>query len=208
VKAILALVIPAFSALALGIALIVAFGLGGSFLPVNALVPRAPEPLTLIQGNGGSSAICGAGKSAPVSALGSGLVGVTPAPTTVTAEWQPGENSMQCRSETTRGGPALAASLATAINHDPVVQGGAYMCPLDDGASVTLYFSYPHSLVAEVVKVNLGGCEWISDPGRTSRWWSGPRTVDAGFLPALSSLTPRAWKQYLPESAGVSGVRK
>src|ERR1700761_4274482 len=98
-KAILALVIPACSALALGVALILAFGLGSSFLPVNAFVPNSPQPTSEIAGSGGASAICSPGKSTTEDAFGSGLVGITAAPVAVTAEWSPGENSTRCRSE-------------------------------------------------------------------------------------------------------------
>ena len=199
-KAILALVIPATAALALGIGLILTFGLGTNYLPLYAAVPTSPRPMLLIKGSDGSTPVCAMGHLGQPTATESGLVGIAPSPVAVTAEWLPGENSRSCQSVLTHGGRATATALATAIDHEPAVRAGVYMCPMDDGTSVALYFSYGHAQAAEVVEVHLTGCLWIFDSGRKSRWWSGPTGVDASFSPALSALAPPSWRGYLHRS--------
>jgi hypothetical protein len=97
----------------------------------------------------------------------------------------------------THADQAVAIALAKAVDAEPKVSAGAYMCPADDGTSVSLYFSYAHTSVAEVVRVSLDGCLWISDSGRTSRWWSGPVGVDASFAPLLAALAPTMWRAYV-----------
>jgi hypothetical protein len=197
VKAILALVIPATVALTLGIVLIVAFGLGTNLLPLYALVPSSPAHTALIKISGGSGPLCSGGQYEPLNATDSGLVGVSLAPVSVTAEWFPGENSEACHSVLTHGGQAAATALAAAVDAEPKVLPGVYMCPADDGTSVSLYFSYAGTQVAEVVEVRLDGCLWIFDSGRTSRWWSGPAGVDASLAPALAALAPPMWRTYV-----------
>jgi hypothetical protein len=197
VKAILALVVPAAAAMAVGIGLIVAFGLGTNFLPLYALVPSSSAHTALIEVNGGSGPLCSVGQPEPLNETDSGLVGVSLLPVSVTAEWFPGENSKACHSVLTHGGQAAATALAAAVDAEPKVLPGVYMCPADDGTSVSLYFSYAGTQAAEVVEVRLDGCRWIGDSGRTSRWWSGPSGVDASFGPALAALAPPMWRGYV-----------
>jgi hypothetical protein len=200
VKAILALVVTATVALALGIGLIVAFGSGTNFLPLNALVPSSSARTALIKVNGESLPLCSVGQSEPLNETELGLVGVSLAPVSVTAEWFPGENSKACRSVLAHGGQATAIALAVAIDAEPKVLPSVYMCPADDGTSVSLYFSYAGTQAAEVVEVRLDGCLWIFDSGRTSRWWSGPSGVDTSFGPALAALAPPMWRPYVQRS--------
>jgi hypothetical protein len=77
------------------------------------------------------------------------------------------------------------------------VAAGIYMCPLDDGSSVALYFGYRGGQASEVVTVALSGCRFISDPGRTSRWWLEPGRVGSKFGQLLATLAPAPWRSVI-----------
>ena len=190
-KAIFALVVPLIAALALGITLILLFGLTSSFSPLDAAIPTIPEPMSLL--NTSSGMVCGPRNHATPSSSGSGLVGVTPSPTAVTAEWVPGLDSRTCRARLTHGDQVIAGVLADAIDDEPKVPPGSYMCPSDSGTRALLYFSYGHSRQGEVVTVDLEGCLWIGNPARTSRWWSENPNAVKSFAPALAALAPHTW---------------
>ena len=74
---------------------------------------------------------------------------------------------------------------------------GRYMCPLDDGSSVALSFGYGEGHASEVVTVALSGCLFISDPGRTSRWWLKPGRVGSKFGQLLATLAPAPWHSVI-----------
>ncbi|HEY5271889.1 MAG TPA: hypothetical protein VIJ34_01510 [Acidimicrobiales bacterium] len=91
----------------------------------------------------------------------------------------------------------LSAELATAIDEEPAVAPGIHMCPLDDGSSVALYFGNRQEHASEVVTVTLSGCRFISDPGRTSRWWLLPGRVASRFAQLLATLAPAPWRSVI-----------
>ena len=190
-KPLLALVIPFIAAFALGIPLILLFGLSPDYLPLYGAIPSTPEAMVRVN-NG-----CGPEHYATPPAIDLGLVGVSPSPTAVTAEWIPGGDSKSCRAILTQGGPVIASTLATAIDNDPVVAPGTYMCPVDTGTSVTLYFSYGNVHIGETVDVSLEGCPWIGDPERGSRWWLFTAHTESSFGPAIATLAPTTWRSYI-----------
>jgi hypothetical protein len=194
VKPILALVIPFLVALALGISLILAFGLAPNFSALYGTIPSTPEAMLRVTTSSGT--VCGPKNHTTPPVTDLGLVGVSAAPTAVTTEWIPGLDSASCRAVISHGGQAIASALANAIDDEPTVAPGSYMCPEDTGTSVALYFKYGDAPLAETVEVNLEGCPWIGDPERGSRWWLGPKT-DSSFGPAMATLAPSSWRSYV-----------
>jgi hypothetical protein len=194
-KPILALVVPFLVALALGISLILAFGLAPSFSPLYGAIPRTPEAMVRVNTSAGTA--CGPKDHSTPPATDPGLVGVSPSPTAVTAEWIPSMDSASCRAILTQGGQVIASALATAIDNDPTVAPGSYMCPNDTGTSVTLYFNYGNVRQGEIVDVDLEGCPWIGDPERGGRWWLDNPKVDSSFGPSLATLAPPGWRSYV-----------
>ena len=190
-KPILALVLPFIAAFALGLPLILFFGLSPGFLPLYGAIPSAPEAMVRVNNGCGPKNY----STPPVTDLG--LVGVSISPTAVTAEWIPGGDSRSCRAVLTHGGQVIASTLATAIDHDPVVAPGTYMCPMDTGTSVTLYFGYGAIHSGEIVEVSLEGCPWLGDPERGSRWWLLTPHTESSFGPAIATLAPSSWRSYV-----------
>jgi hypothetical protein len=196
-KPILALVVPFLLALALGISLILAFGLAPSFSPRYGAIPSSAE--AMVRANTSSGTACGSKYHMTPPETDLGLVGVSPSPAAVTAEWIPGLDSRSCRAILTQGGQVIASALATAIDNDPMVTPGTYMCPNDTGTSVTLYFNYGNVRQGEIVDVDLEGCPWIGDPERGGRWWLIRPKAESSFGANLARLAPTGWRSYVEE---------
>jgi hypothetical protein len=197
-KALLVVVVPLLSAIAIGVALIVAFGEDSGGAASSMLRPSSPPTLP-ISGVGPATTTATGQPCSPrqpsATSLppGPGAVTVTPDPTSLTAIWIPGLDPNNCRDATTRGARAFAVALATALNSEPRVAAGIYHCPMDDGSSVVLYFGYSEGHAMETVTVALSGCRFISDPGRTSRWWIKPASARPSFAQLLATIAPSPW---------------
>lgn len=118
-----------------------------------------------------------------------GPVHVDPRPFWSTAVWNPGLNSVSCRTLTTHLTREQAQAFAREINTDTSIPVGAkFSCPEDDGACVDLYFAYP-GRSDEMATIPLSGCRFVSAPGRGGRYpptWTGGTTV-------LDAVTPQGW---------------
>jgi hypothetical protein len=198
-KALLAVVVPLLTAIALGVALVVAFGRSSGAPPYK---PVADTPPSLPTVNGGTAPetghFCAPRERLPTSLPPrSGVVTISPNPTSVTALWLPGLDPSDCRAVITRGGSALAVELATALDDEPAVGTGIYACPLDDGSSVALYFGYDEGRSSQFVTVALSGCRFVSDPGRKPRWWLKPGPTPLSFGKILATLAPNPWRMKI-----------
>jgi hypothetical protein len=196
-KALLVVVVPLLTAIAIGVALIVAFGRDSGDAAAYGRGPGSPPTVPTL-GAGptpAASHLClPRQRSATSLPPGSGAVSVTPDPTSVTAIWSPRLDPRDCRDAITSGSRTLAAELAAALNDEPLVASGIYHCPMDDGSSVVLYFGYGEGHATEIVTVALSGCRFISDPGRKSRWWIKPETMRPNFAQVLATIAPSPWR--------------
>jgi hypothetical protein len=195
-KALLVIAVPLLTAIAIGAALIVAFGQNSGDDAAYGRGPSSPSTVpTLGVGPAPAASHPCSPRQRSAASLppGSGAVTVTPDPTSLTAIWIPGLDPNDCRKAITRGGRALSAALASALNDEPVVPAGIYHCPMDDGSSVLLYFGYGGDHATEIVTVALSGCRFISDPDRKSRWWIKPESPRPSFAQLLETIAPSPW---------------
>jgi hypothetical protein len=197
-KALLALLVPLLTTVALGVALVVAFG-QSSGAPASKPVAASPPSLPALSGGAtpDSRRLCARERLPTSFPPGSGIVTISPDPTSVTALWLPGRDPSDCRAAITRGRRALAVELAAALNGEPAVGTGIYGCPLDNGSSVVLYFGFGEGRAAQAVSVALSGCRFISDPGHKSRWWLHPGRTPLTFGQILATLAPSPWRSSI-----------
>jgi hypothetical protein len=195
-KALLAVVVPFLTALALGVALILAFRQNSGGAPASKPAAVAPPSVPAVSAAATpvASHLCSPRQlSATSFPPGSGIITVTPDPTSVTAIWSRGLDAGACLDEITRGGRVLSAELAAALDDEPAVGKGIYACPLDNGSSVVMYFGYGKGHPLELVTAALSGCRFISDPGLESRWWLKPGSARSSFGQILATLAPSPW---------------
>jgi hypothetical protein len=195
-KALLAVVVPFLTTLALGVALILAFGQesGGAPASKPAAISPPSVPAVSAVATPVASHLCGPRQlSASSIPPGSGLITVTPDPASLIAIWSPGLDAGACLDEITRGGRVLSAELAATLDDEPAIGKGIYACPLENGSSVVMYFGYGKGHPLEFVTVALSGCRFISDPGLESRWWLQPGSARSSFGQILATLAPSPW---------------
>ena len=156
---------------------------GPSASPVFATVPLRPAPVSSADG------LCrgtdGLGDPTP----GRDRVWVDANPSGATALWLPGLNDRPCVSVTTRLDAAHARALAAAVRSAQPPSPGISNCAADQGASVTVFFTYPGRAKAEVIRLHLGGCGGFSAPRRDLRV-----LPESGYL-ALRPAPP-PWSAY------------
>jgi hypothetical protein len=152
--------------------------------PVRAAVPTGPASVSVVHG------VCRGTDGLGHPGSTDGPVWVDPDPSDVVALWLPGMNVQPCRSVVTRLGAARARELAAAVRSSKAADtSGARNCPADDGASVTMFFTYPHQATAEVARLSLSGCPALTAPGR-----AGGQLLQRGYT-ALQPV-PAAWGRY------------
>lgn len=97
----------------------------------------------------------------------SGTTWLDPRPSGGELLWRPGLNSRHCRASLAVLDAAHARALVAAVDSAPVQAPGRSSCPMDDGSSVTAYLSHPGTAEAEVVTIELRGCQLVAAPGRS-----------------------------------------
>ena len=80
-----------------------------------------------------------------------------------------------------------------------VVAGHPVNCPMDDGTSVRMYFTYGPRDDLRRVDADLSGCSYLSARG------AGGRSSTAGFRQALGTLAPGAWRPYVSPTPDPTG---
>lgn len=116
------------------------------------------------------------------------LVWVRSQPTGAVALWLPGRNAKHCVARRTVIDSARAGKLAAALRHSKAFPRGVF-CPLDDGSSARLYFTYANGH-DEYAGDELTGCRTLSAPGRSAR------ETSTAFHDALAPVAPAAWRSY------------
>jgi hypothetical protein len=180
--------IAVLAAIAIGAAVVAAFGGGPNGVPEYVALPRGLPAARV-----GAARACVLGGESPTAyaEAASTVVRVDTGPSAMTVLWLPGLNARSCRAALVRTGAGKATSLATDVNDATAVPPLArYSCPMSDNAEAELFFSYGPARPAELVTVVLSGCRWIDDPGRDSRSWTTAFTRD------LAQLAPPAWARY------------
>ena len=117
------------------------------------------------------------------------LLWVNRTPNRVVAIWVPGANASRCVAQRTVDNATLARPIAHAIRRAPAFPRGVF-CPLDDGAAVRLYLTYPNGQ-NEYVNVELSGCHALTSPGRSGR------KMTTALTRLLRKAAPPAWLPYL-----------
>jgi hypothetical protein len=124
----------------------------------------------------------------------------SPHPSAVDVVWLPGLNDRTCRAVLVKGGGRIASLLAQDIDSARFVPNDAgYSCPIEDGASARMYFSYGHRRVPQRIDALFGGCGWITAPDK------GTRESTSKFQKDLVTLAPVNWRRYLTPTSGPSG---
>ena len=193
------LALLAFVALVLGLGA----GAGLPAAPAGAAsAPRVPAThlhgvVCTVAGGPGTGSGSASGSSRTYPTVGAD-------PSAVEAIWIPGLNDRTCRAQAVRGGPAIAAALATDIDHAPEApRARKIMCPLDDGTAVRLYFTpkgaHKGAGALQRVDADLSGCSFIDAPG------TGARSSTAPFRRDLATLAPAHWRSYVVPRSDPTG---
>lgn len=185
-------------------------------LPVFAPVPTAVPAADVRHEGRATTCHVPSGLPEPPGDVVSGHLWVDPDPDGGVALWRPGLNASPCRARLTQITTAQATAFAAAIEHAQPVPAGTYSCPADDGAAVDVYLTYAGQTRAEVVRVPLGGCGWVTAPGRDEReaWGAlaalGPipegLTTDGGYA-SSSASTAAAWRCSARRWGATAGCR-
>jgi hypothetical protein len=121
------------------------------------------------------------------------LVKVDLHPRAATAVWKPGFNAAICRAVLRTYTRSESETLAADIDYAPPFPRGRFNCPMDDSASVRIYFPYGDPTNAQLAEVNLSGCAQIGGVGRRGRQLTSAVRRD------LARLAPGPWRAYLSE---------
>ncbi len=168
--------------------------------PALAAAHGATGPSSLVPATHLSGAVCVvSGNSATSAHTGTTPFSVPAHPDGVDVVWLPGLDDKSCKAVLTRGTVHVASALASDINGAPVVPAGRLVnCPMDDGTSARLYFTYRHG-ATERVDADLSGCSYMTVPGHAGRSSSAP------FRRDLTTLAPSAWRAYVSANPDPTG---